>query len=375
MEFETSPEQEFVDPAIIGAGGADDLRRDRLSQTEVLADSDIQDDIQDDRQQSTVLARYAVRRDLTYSTHDGHVLRLDMYLPPRDESLNHEVVVMFMHGGCWIAGGKDDALPYLDPFLELGMTVANVEYRLAHVAHAPAAIDDGRAALRWLIEHAADFGYAPDKIIVAGFSSGAHLALMTAILGPASLPDRHDHAVATTLASARTAPGRAVKAILNWSGMTDIVDLLSGPNRRDYAAAWFGDVDIEPLARHVSPLHMVRLGMPPVLTIHGTADPVVPFSQALKLQDALTTAGVRHQFLGIPKAGHGAYTPSQRTAGQQALREFLFDHSLIRFSHDMHASRSVVDEILERIYEARMASGQSASWRHSTTPSPRPDGL
>jgi acetyl esterase/lipase len=372
MEFLTPPEHDIVDPEITRAAAANDPQRDRRSQNGVLAESEILEEYQ----RATLLARYEISRDLTYGVRDGRAMQLDLYLPSRDVSLNREVIVMFMHGGCWISGSKDDAIPHLDPFLEMGMTVANVEYRLAHVAHAPAAIDDCRVALHWLIEHAQDFGYDPSKIIVAGVSSGGYLALMTGILGPANLPARSDHTLASTLAPARAAPGGAVKAILNWSGMTDMTDLLAGPHKTDYAAAWFGDVGIEPLARLVSPLYAVRPGMAPVLTIHGTADPVVPFSQALKLQDALTTAGVRHQFLGIPESGHGAYSTSQRNAAHQTLREFLFDHSLTRFSRETNTSRGIVDEILERIYEARAASGQSLGWHHSTAPSSPPhDGM
>jgi acetyl esterase/lipase len=373
MEFPTPPEQDMMDPEVTRDAAANDPQRDRQSQNEVLAESDVQEEYH----RATLHARYEISRDLTYSVRDGRAMQLDLYLPRREDALNPDVVVMFMHGGCWISGSKEDAIPHLDPFLELGMTVANVEYRLAHVAYAPAAIDDCRTALYWLIEHARDFGYDPSKMIVAGVSSGGHLALMTGILGPANLPTRPEHSLATALAPARAAPGGAIKAILNWSGMTDMTDLLSGPQRTNYAAAWFGDVGIEPLARLVSPVYAVRPSMAPVLTIHGTADPVVPFSQALKLQDALSTAGVRHQFLGIPEAGHGAYSPSQRNAAHQALREFLFDHSLIRFSRETNPSRGLVDEILERIYEGRIAPGQSPGWRHSTAPSlpPPHDGM
>jgi acetyl esterase/lipase len=67
----------------------------------------------------------------------------------------------------------------------MGMNVVNVEYRLASIALAPAAVEDCRCALRWVIQHAKEYGIDANRIVVSGESSGGHLALMTGML-PAS---------------------------------------------------------------------------------------------------------------------------------------------------------------------------------------------
>ena len=84
----------------------------------------------------------------------------------------------------------------------------------------------------------------------------------------------------------------------------------------------------EELARKVSPLTYVRAGLPPVLTIHGDADTTVPYSQAVRLHEALTKAGVTNQLLTIAGGKHGGFTPDERTRIFLTIREFLTKNGL-----------------------------------------------
>src|SRR4051794_34046103 len=84
-------------------------------------------------------------------------------------------------------------------------------------------------------------------------------------------------------------------AIVNWYGITDVADLLDGRNRKTYAVAWLGSApDREEIAKRLSPLTYIRPGLPPILSIQGDADPTVPYSHSLRLQDALKKAGVEN---------------------------------------------------------------------------------
>ena len=71
------------------------------------------------------------------------------------------------------------------PYLEMGWTVVNVEYRLANVSLAPAAVEDCRCALRWIIQNAEKYNFDTNQIVVTGHSAGGHLSLTTGML-PAS---------------------------------------------------------------------------------------------------------------------------------------------------------------------------------------------
>ncbi len=115
-----------------------------------------------------------------------------------------------------------------------------------------------------------------------------------------------------------------VAAIINWYGITDVGDLLEGPNLKSYAVAWMGSMpDRDAIARRVSPLNYVRPGLPPILTIQGDADPTVPYSHGVRLRDALEKADVPNQLLTIPGGKHGNFTPEERTRIYLTIREFL----------------------------------------------------
>ena len=115
-----------------------------------------------------------------------------------------------------------------------------------------------------------------------------------------------------------------VAAIVNFYGITDVVDLLDGPNRKTYAVAWMSSMpNREEIGRRVSPLTYVRAGLPPILTIHGDADPTVPYTHALRLQKALNEAGVPNQLLTIPGGKHGGFTPDERAKIFETIHEFL----------------------------------------------------
>lgn len=79
----------------------------------------------------------------------------------------------------------------------------------------------------------------------------------------------------------------------------------------------------EELAKRLSPLTYVRAGLAPVLTIHGDADPLVPYSQGVRLHEALTKAGVKNQLLTIPGGGHGHFTLEQEIKAYETIHAFL----------------------------------------------------
>ena len=121
-----------------------------------------------------------------------------------------------------------------------------------------------------------------------------------------------------------TDPRPKVAAVINWYGITDVADMLQGPNIRSYAVTWLGSApNREDLARRISPLTYVRAGQPPVLTIHGDADRVVPYSHAIRLHDALNKAGVRNRLLLFPVATTETSQQNSRSVAYEAIHQFL----------------------------------------------------
>jgi acetyl esterase/lipase len=258
---------------------------------------------------------YRVVPNITYLTASNWDAKLDLYVTrTADKPLP---TMIFIHGGGWTGGTKEGrdiggVLPYLD----MGMNVVNVEYRLARVAPAPAAVEDCRCALRWVIQHAKEYGIDATRLVVAGESAGGHLALTTGMLPASAGLDRQ-------------CPGPdnlKVAAIVNWYGISDVNELLDGPNMKAYAVTWLGSApDREQIAKRVSPLTYVRAGVPPVITIHGDADPTVPYTQSVRLHKALTDAGVANELVTMPGGKHGfdCCNLTQRIDAYGKIRAFL----------------------------------------------------
>lgn len=244
----------------------------------------------------------------------GRPLALDLYVPVGRGPVP---VFVFFHGGGWVTGSREAVSLHALPWLEEGWAVANVEYRLAPEAPAPAAAWDARRAVRWVFDHAGDRGLDGNRIVVGGMSSGGHLALLTGMA--ADLPSVPDGDPAPA------APLRAA-AIVSWFGISDVAALLQGDRPRVYARRWIGDgPGALPLARALSPLHRVGPGTPPVVSIHGDKDPTVPYEQSRRLHQALDEASVPNRLFTVSGAGHGDFGEDVWGQAYRCVFEFLTD--------------------------------------------------
>jgi len=260
---------------------------------------------------------YQILPNITYLAVNNYEAKLDVY--KRRDTAGGQPTLIWIHGGGWVGGAKEGALMSLLPWLEMGWNVVNLEYRLGRVSLAPAAVEDCLCALRYVAANAKTYDIDASRLVVSGDSAGGHLSLTTGMIPESAGLDRQ----------CPGAPLPKVAAIVNWYGITDVVDLLDGPNRKPYAVQWMGSLpNREEIARRVSPLTYVRQGLPPILSIHGDADPTVPYNHAVWLHEALSKAGVPNQLLRVPGGKHGGFTPDERTRIFVAIREFLAKNGL-----------------------------------------------
>ena len=262
---------------------------------------------------------------MVYQRASGQDLKLDLYLP--FERMKRPLpLVVYIHGGGWVSGAREVASLRLMPFLQMGWAAANVEYRMSPTAPAPAAVEDVRCALRYLSDRAQELRIDPQRIVLAGASAGGHLALIAGMLPNANRFDRACPAEEKLRWVAGTQTPIRVAAIVNWSGISDVNELLrDGPQQRPYAVEWFGampDAQRDALAREISPINQVRADNPPVISFHGDADKTVPPEQSIRLHEALSRANVPNQLLLIPGAGHG-FNRAQMIGTVEAMRAFL----------------------------------------------------
>jgi acetyl esterase/lipase len=267
---------------------------------------------------------YQVIANVTYLTATGYEAKLDVY--KRRDVTTPQPTLVFYHGGGWVLGTKEASFMSIMPWLEMGWNVVNVEYRMARVALAPAAVEDCTCALRFVVDKAKDYGIDANRIIVSGESAGGHLALAVGMI-PESAGFTRLCAGGAFRASDTAVP--KVAAIINWYGITDVADMLAGPNIRNYAVQWLGSMsNRNDVAKSVSPLTYVRAGLPPILSIQGDADPIVPYSQNVKLHEALTKAGAKNELFTVPGGGHGNFKPEERTKIYVKIRDFLSKNGL-----------------------------------------------
>ncbi len=261
--------------------------------------------------------QYRVIPNLTYHVASNQENKLDLYVPRG--ATGPTPVLMYIHGGGWVGGTKESSVLRILPYLEMGWAVANVEYRLGAVARAPAAVEDGLCALRWVIRNAGQYNLDTSRIVTTGNSAGGHLALTTGMIPASAGLDRE-------------CPGSeelSVAAIINWYGITEVGDLLAGPNTRSYAVEWMGSLENRfEIAERVSPMTYVRAGLPPTLTIHGDADPTVPYQHAIMLHEKLDELGVPNELHTVPGGRHGGFNREQTLAVFETIRRFLSQHGL-----------------------------------------------
>jgi acetyl esterase/lipase len=272
---------------------------------------------------------YDIQPNITYAVANNTELKLDLYLPKGRKELSPTLVLF--HGGGWVDGAKERNILYLLPYLSMGWTVINVEYRLARNSLAPAAVEDCRCSLRWVMYHAKEYNIDTSRIVLTGTSAGGHLALIAGMLPAGTIFDRQCPTDPSTKWREPTEPQIKVAAIVNWFGITDVAELIDGPNAKHYAMEWLGSRnDRLELAKQLSPVNYARAGLPAIITIHGDQDNIAPYEQAVRLHAELDKAGVPNKLVTIRGRNHGGMDRQELISSYAAIREFLRKNNILR---------------------------------------------
>jgi acetyl esterase/lipase len=234
--------------------------------------------------------------DLTYTKVGDRELKLDLARPAEGDGPFPAVFVI--HGGAWRAGDKKGHRDLIDRFAQHGYVAISPQYRFCPDETFPAQVHDVKAAVRWLKAHAGEYKVDPGRVGAMGFSAGGHLALM---LGVTDADDGLEGD------AAEGSPDTRVRAVVNYFGPTDLaaddIPKVSKPLVRDFLGGT--PAEKPDAARQGSPLTFITGDDPPILTFQGTKDPLVPHTQALKLAEALSAAGVPGRVELIVGGGHG----------------------------------------------------------------------
>lgn len=270
-------------------------------------------------------AEIVVENNLTFAEVGNVKLQLDLARPAAGDG--PFPLVVCIHGGGWSGGNRHAFRSRIEQAAQRGYVAATISYRLTQPdpqtgvpkAPFPAQIHDCKAAIRWLRAHAAEYKIDPQRIAVMGASAGGHLSLLVGLTGPDDqLEGTHGNAEQSS----------RVQAVVNIFGPTDLpVHYKSTPAVVGLLKALCDGTpeSAASIYAQASPISYVSADDPPILTLHGDVDKIVPVEQAQLLDAALKEAGVPHELVILKDQGHGFQGAAAQTA-DKAMWDFLAKH-------------------------------------------------
>ena len=248
-------------------------------------------------------------QDVAYTPTAG-TQKLNLYLPAGDGPFP---VVVNIHGGGFKFGDRSMVGAVVgQALLDGGYAIASVDYRLSGEATFPAAVQDVKAAVRFLRANATQYKLNPDQIVAFGFSAGGNLASMVGTTGDVAEFD--DPALGNEGVSSR------VQAVIDWFGPTDFGQMdeqakAQGCGTSDqthstassFESLYLGATVAESpeLVQKANPISYITADDPPFLLQKGDQDCTVPVGQSQLLADALKAAGIDVRFDLLKGVGHG----------------------------------------------------------------------
>jgi acetyl esterase/lipase len=243
-----------------------------------------------------------IEKDLLYGSGGDVDLTLDLARPAR--GAGPFPALLYIHGGSWISGSKEDFDPALAKAAARGYVAVSVNYRLTAESLQngkarypfPAQINDVKCAVRWLRANASRYRIDPDHIVALGFSAGGHLALLLGFTEPSDgLEGDGGHGEFSS----------RVQAVVNCAGPT----VFARFTKADALIRLLGGTweEVPAVYEKASPLSYVRRDSPPVLTLHGDRDEVVSLELAFHLDARMKEVGASHTLVVKEGAGHESF--------------------------------------------------------------------
>ena len=255
---------------------------------------------------------YLSENTIAYGDNDDQTL--DLYLPAG--KTGDVGLVLFIHGGAWVTGTKETYLPEAIRYQAMGYVTATINYRYLGNGVLPSdELDDIGASLRAIKTACAEKGVNVSKTVMVGSSSGAHLALLYAYTKAAEAPVRPVAVVSSSAPTDFTDP-----AFLK-SGAGELLAGSIGISTDTLALLMQSGIAelFVPTLKNLSPAKQVTASSVPTLMAHGKNDTIVPYSNAERLDAALTEKGVKHDFVTFPNSGHALLNDPDCTLRFQTL--------------------------------------------------------
>lgn len=267
----------------------------------------------------TGLSRF--HQDVVFARPDGLELKCHILTPwaTREDDRRYPAIV-FLQGSAWTFPDRSYELPQLCQYANQGYVVMTITHRSREDGHPyPAFLQDAKTAIRFLRAHAEEYQVDPTRIGFWGTSSGGNTSMLVQLTGDDPAFKTEEYANESD----------AVKCCVQCFGPSDmemIMDrilALRGTDRPDddddLIDTLAGEADKRLVARAMSPYHLIREGAayPPVLLLHGSADPIVDYQiQGVRMYEKYLACGVDAQMICIEGAPHEGSFWSQEVHDQ-----------------------------------------------------------
>ena len=259
-------------------------------------------------------------KDVVYATVDGKKLGLDIYMPA---GVQTPPLLVWVHGGAWRSGTKERVTMV---FVEHGIATASLDFRQSTEARFPAAVQDIKAAIRFLRANASEYRYRTDRIAISGSSSGGHLAALVGVT--------NGHTALEGTVGDHPDQSSDVQAIVSYYGASNLTTILAqstphGLNVREPALKLLLGAlpeSAKELVELASPVFHVDRSDPPLLLVHGDQDPQMPINQAHELEGAYKQLGLDVSLDVVHGAAHGG---NAFFSGDHLTRALEFLHRTI----------------------------------------------
>ena len=223
----------------------------------------------------------------TYKTVDGFNLDIHLFLPDNIDKSKKSPAIVYFTGGSWTKGNPEWDFYNCAAYAKNGWVGVSVEYRVADRYETTPfeAVKDARSAIRWLRMNADTYNIDSNRIVAAGNSAGGHLVLTTVLANDWNeSTDNLKYSASPNLAMVNAA----------------IYNLASG-DRTDWITR---DLKDKSIVKKISPFHLLRKGLPPIIIIHGTNDQSVDYASAKEFADKMTKLGNDFEFHTMEGAPH-----------------------------------------------------------------------
>lgn len=267
------------------------------------------------------VAQHPAHRDIAYD--DEHASQcVDVYLAKSDVPTP---AMIYIHGGGWRAGSKQNIPSWLKSFVAEGkLSVVAVEYRFTDVATHPAQVNDCLRAVQFVRHNAAKWNIDPERLGVTGGSAGGHLSAYVAVHGDIANAES-DNSVERQ--SSRVSCAVSFAGPTDWSLLGSIKHV--HPAYRQLIGYEPGTPAAElkaSLVTDVSPISFVSKDDPPIMQVHGDKDDIVPLKHASNLHEKLELAGVETELVVVAGGNHGVAGAGNEVSKRPT--EFVQQHLL-----------------------------------------------